>query len=61
MDEAQDRARAALAEMRRLVREVRVASPATPLPRTVGQLAGELSRLARADPLAGRMGVEVRC
>ncbi|HEY8425134.1 MAG TPA: GAF domain-containing protein [Limnochordales bacterium] len=60
VDEAQERARVALSEMRRLVREVRVASPPRVAPRTVGELAEALRRLASEDPLAGRMGVEVR-
>lgn len=56
--EAQERARAALGEMRRLVRELRP----RPLPSTrpVADLVAALSGLAGQDPLARQLGVQVR-
>lgn len=55
---AQERARVALAEMRRLVQDLRPRGAGGP--RTVGELVEELSRLAAAHPLADQLGVAVR-
>ena len=58
VEEAQARAKTALAEMRRLVTELRP-HPAFTVCR-VGELATRLRELARSEPLARRLGVEVR-
>ncbi|HEY8498772.1 MAG TPA: GAF domain-containing sensor histidine kinase [Limnochordales bacterium] len=59
LEEAQERARATLADMRRLVREMRPSGRPGPALHTVGDLAAALESLSRSDPLARRMGVAV--